>query len=355
MMEANRARPDGDQTHLWRPITEQGFPGFLFDKSGFPWLGVLLASPIIGLWYWCTDQYIVQRVLSAKGLAHARRGAIFAGYLKLFPVFIFLLPGMVYIAMGQQGQLDLGACDPALGEGRNCDSVFAVLVGELLPDGLRGMVIAGLLAALMSSLASLFNSSATLFTVDFYKKWRPQSTEPHLVTVGRIATAAVVVLGIVWIPVMSSIADYLYQYLQVVQSLIAPAIAAVFMMGIFSRSMTPKSGLIGLVAGFVLGMTRLGLLIARDNFGVELTGPFAVMADINWLYFCFLLFVFTCLLMVVVSMVTAKPTSEQLVGLTYGSITPEQKAEVKASYNTMDIVHSVIVVGIIVAVYIYFW
>ena len=166
--------------HLWRPLSTtpetQGFPGFLFDPSNTPWLGVLLCSPIIGLWYWCTDQYIVQRVLTARGLKEARRGTIFAAYLKLAPVFIFLLPGMIAVALYKQGFPGFE------GIGDNPQSAFPVLVSNLLPVGLRGLVLAGMLSALMSALASLFNSTATLFTVDFYKRLRPQSSETHLVT-----------------------------------------------------------------------------------------------------------------------------------------------------------------------------
>jgi SSS family solute:Na+ symporter len=187
-----------ETVHLWRPLSTtpetQGFPGFLFDPSATPWLGVLLCSPIIGLWYWCTDQYIVQRVLTARGLKEARRGTIFAAYLKLAPVFIFLLPGMIAVALYKQGTPGFESI------GDNPQGAFPVLVSNMLPEGLRGLVLAGMLSALMSALASLFNSTATLFTVDFYKRLRPQSSEKQLVTVGRIATAGVIVLGMLWIP-----------------------------------------------------------------------------------------------------------------------------------------------------------
>ncbi len=215
-------RINGERMSLIRPL----------DDPQFPWLGVIGGSIIIGFWYWCTDQYIVQRVLTAKGIQAARRGTIFAGYLKLLPVFIFLFPGMIAYALHEQGQINLASADQA----------FATLVTELLPSGIKGIVIGGLIAALMSSLASLFNSSATLFTIDFYKKYKPQSSEKHLVKVGRYATVAVVALGILWIPIMQSIADVLYEYLQLVQSLIAPGIAAVFLLGVFSRRITPAAG-----------------------------------------------------------------------------------------------------------------
>jgi SSS family solute:Na+ symporter len=229
------------------------------------------------------------------------------------------------------------------------------LASALLPDGLRGLVLAGMLAALMSSLASLFNSTATLFTVDFYKRLRPQSTESHLVLVGRIATVAVVLAGMAWIPFLQTLGKgSLYTYLQLVQSLLAPSIAAVFMLGIFSKNVSPRSGFIGIAAGFVLGMTRLGLIVASDQ-GTEFSGALQAFVDLNWLYFSFLLFVFTCALIYLVSAVTKKASAEQLEGLTYATISPAQQAEVKAGVSVWDVVHSAIVLGIIAGIYIYFW
>ncbi len=341
-----------ETTHVWRPLSTtpetQGFPGFLFDPSTTPWLGVLLCSPIIGLWYWCTDQYIVQRVLTARGLKEARRGTIFAAYLKLAPVFIFLFPGMIAVALWKQGA-------PGFEEiGTNPQSAFPVLVSNLLPIGLRGLVLAGMLSALMSALASLFNSTATLFTVDIYKRLRPESTEKHLVNVGRIATGAVIVLGMLWIPFLQNLGG-LYTYLQLVQSLIAPAIAAVFMLGIFSSRVTPKSGLIGLVTGFTLGMLRLILQAVHETQGIEWPGLIQAYVDVNWLYFSFLLFVFTCVLILVVSKFTPKAAPEQVAGLTYKSVTAQQHAEDRQSYGFWEIFHTCVIVGIIAAIYIYFW
>ena len=184
----------GDNIHLIRPHTD----------PEFPWTGVIFGSMIIGFWYWCTDQFIVQRVLSGKNQQVARRGAILAGYFKLLPVFIFLIPGMIAFALSQQGKLDVPKSDAA----------FSCLVAQYMPIGFKGIVVCGLLAALMSSLASLFNSSAALFVGDFYQKLRPQSSEKHLVVVGRIATTTVVVLGILWIPVMKRFSNVLYEYLK---------------------------------------------------------------------------------------------------------------------------------------------
>jgi len=340
--------------HLWRPLSTtaatQGFPGFLFDPSNTPWLGVLLCSPIIGLWYWCTDQYIVQRVLTARNLKEARRGTIFAAYLKLAPVFIFLLPGMIAVALWKQGAPGFE------GIGDNPQSAFPVLVSNLLPVGLRGLVLAGMLSALMSALASLFNSTATLFTVDFYKRLRPQSSETHLVTVGRVATAGVIVLGMLWIPFLQDLGKgQLYTYLQLVQSLLAPSIAAVFMAGIFSSYVTPKSGLVGIVTGFIIGMSRLILQAMHDTQGVEWPSLIQAFVDINWLYFSFLLFVFTGVLIWVVSQFTPKASAEQMQGLTYSSVSAAQNADDRLSFGFWEIFHSCVILGIIASIYIYFW
>jgi SSS family solute:Na+ symporter len=342
-----------ENLHLWRPLSTtpetQGFPGFLFDPSETPWLGVLLCSPIIGLWYWCTDQYIVQRVLSARGLRQARQGTIFAAYLKLSPVFIFLIPGMIAVALFKQKYPGFESI------GDNPQAAFPTLVSNLLPIGLRGLVLAGMLSALMSALASLFNSTATLFTVDFYKRLRPQSSEQHLVRVGRIATGAVVVIGMIWIPIMQSMSKQLYSYLQLVQSLLAPGIAAVFMAGIFSRSVTPKSGFIGLATGFALGMLRLVLQAMHQSAGIEWPSLIQAFVDINWLYFSFLLFAFTCGVIFVVSQFTPRASIEQIAGLTYRSVSAQQSESDRQSYGFWEIFHTCVIVGIVVTIYIYFW
>ena len=229
----------GDNIHLIRSHSD----------PDFPWTGVLFGSMIIGFWYWCTDQYIVQRVLSGRNQTQARRGAILAGYFKLLPVFIFLIPGMIAFTLFKQGKLTVASSD----------SAFSSLVAQYLPIGFKGIVVCGLLAALMSSLASLFNSSAALFVGDFYTKMDPKASEKKLVIVGRIATATVVVLGIAWIPVMKLFSNVLYEYLQAVQGLLAPAIAAAFVMGVFWKRASAAGGFWGMSIGFALGMFRLGL------------------------------------------------------------------------------------------------
>jgi SSS family solute:Na+ symporter len=310
----------------------------------YPWTGVILGSAIIGFWYWCTDQFIVQRVLSGRDQKQARRGTIFGAYLKLTPVFFFLIPGMIAFALKQQGSMDFATNDAA----------FSTLVKDLLPKGFTGIVVGGILAALMSSLASLFNSSSMLFTVDFYKKFKPQATEKHYVLVGRIATVVIVALGILWIPVMKGIGKVLYEYLQDVQSLLAPGIAAVFLLGILSKRTTPTAGFVGLVVGFTLGMLRLGLNV---YFGDTVTEGFIyrLILEPNWLHYEIALFVIVIVLMIIISFFTKPMDPSKIEGLYFGSATPEQRAITRASWNKWDLINSAIIIAFIIAFYIYFW
>lgn len=310
----------------------------------FPWTGVILGSAIIGFWYWCTDQFIVQRVLSGRNQTESRRGAILGAAFKTTPVFIFLIPGMIAYALNQKGLLTL----------TNSDAAFPAMVKELLPIGFTGLVVGGILAALMSSLASLYNSSATLFTVDFYKKFKPEAQEKELVFVGRIATIVVVVLGILWIPVMKGIGKVLYAYLQDVQSMLAPGIAAVFLLGVLSKRTSSKAGFIGLVTGFTLGMMRLGFVV----FGSQLSETsifYKIFLAPNWLHYEIVIFFITIILMIVISAVTPKPDPVAIRGLYFGSATAEEKAITRASWNNWDLFFSGLIIVVIIAFYIYFW
>lgn len=314
------------------------------DDPDFPWTGVILGSAIIGFWYWCTDQYIVQRVLSGRDQKQARRGAIFGAYLKLTPVFIFLIPGMIAYALNQKGLIHLSSNDAA----------FSTLVKELLPIGFTGIVVGGILAALMSSLASLFNSSSFLFTVDFYQKYRPNETEKHYVLVGRIATLVIVVLGILWIPVMKGLGKVLYAYLQDVQSLLAPGIAAVFLLGVVSKRTTPAAGFAGLIIGFVLGMLRLVLKIFSSSLNPE-GYLYQTFVAPNWLHYEIVIFFVVIISMIVISVFTKQKDYEAIKGLTFGSATPAQIAETRSSWDKWDVINTAIIMSIIVAFYIYFW
>jgi SSS family solute:Na+ symporter len=336
-------RPHAEQFALWRPLSD----------PEFPWLGVMIASPIVGIWYWCTDQYIVQRTLAAKNLATARRGALFGGLLKVAPVFIFLVPGMIGFALHQKGLISI-----PMKEGTmifNGDQVFPTLVTSLLPPGLRGLVVSCLMAALMSSLASLFNSSATLFTIDIYEKLRPGKSQQHLITVGRIATGVVVLLGILWIPIMARVSGKgLYQYLQSVQGYLAPPITAVFLLGLGWKRINATGAVWGLGAGFVLGMSKL---VIQTFFGAEKIANPAILAaigDFNFLYAAGLLFAVSVAIVIIASLATSPPPQEKTQGLTYCSMRAEAADELRESWDWANKLLATLVLGIVAGIYLYF-
>lgn len=338
---------NAQQFALWRPLSD----------PDFPWLGILIASPIVGLWYWCTDQYIVQRTLAARDLTIARRGTLFGGILKLTPVLVFLLPGLIGYALHQKGIIQIPMKDLNGVSVINGDQVFPTMVASLLPAGLRGVVVAGLLAALMSSLASLFNSCATLFTVDIYEKLRPGMTERHLVKVGRIATGVVTGLGIVWIPVMPLISKGgLYQYLQSVQGYLAPPITAVFLLGLFWKRVNATGAVWGLGAGFILGMTKLVVQALFGSAPDKIHDPaiLAWLGDVNFLYFSGILFGASIAIVVIASLVSAPPSEAQLAGLTYATASDEDRRVVRESWNWIDVLLTVVVLGGVAGIYLYF-
>lgn len=310
------------------------------DHPDFPWLGMVLAPPIVGIWYWCTDQCIVQRTLAARNETQARRGSLFAAYLKLFPFFIFFIPGIISYALFKTGRLQLDTYDQA----------FPALVKALLPVGVRGLVIGGLLAALMSSLAAVFNSCSTLFTMDIYKKIKPDSSEKTLVLVGRLATTVMVVLGILWIPFMKYISGELYHYLQSVQAYLAPPIASVFLLGLFWKRINSKGAVAALFGGFIIGMLRLVAELAKD----KLSGALYTFADINFLYFAVYLLIGCIGMMVVVSLITKPPSYDKIQGLTYATTVAEDRQASRESWSFKDVIFSLIVLAVIAAAMIYF-
>lgn len=314
---------------MWLPMSD----------PSFPWTGILFGAPILGVWYWCTDQFIVQRVLSANGIDNARRGTIFGGFLKLLPLFIFVLPGIIALALTNSGQLNVTQADHALPE----------MIRALLPVGIRGLVVAGFLAALMSSLAAVFNSCSTLITWDVYRKLRPQASEQQLVWVGKVSTVILVAFGLAWIPLMKFISSQVYVYLQSVQAYISPPIAAVFLIGIFSKRVNAQGAMASLLTGFVLGTVRLIAELSKSS----LSGWLYTYADINFLHFAILLFVICSVVLVVVSLLTPAPSDEQLAGLTFATPEPPEGAVVlpasDAVWRRKDILYSAIVIlGVII-------
>jgi SSS family solute:Na+ symporter len=343
----------------WAPVKEAGRMAWYFNDN-YPWIGMLFCAPIIGLWYWCTDQYIVQRALGAPNEREARRGSIAAGFFKLLPVFIFIIPGMIAFALAKSGQ------NPALqkelfGTGdqlirANAQKAFPMLVANVLPVGIRGMVVAGLLAALMSSLAGAFNAASTLFTMDFYSRLRPKVTQERLVWVGRVATAVMVVIGLFWIPVIRG-GRGLYDYLQGVQSYLAPPIFVVFFFGVFMKRLNAKGCLAALTTGFLLGLFRLAV-----DTPVKLIGGFTyaqgsffwVVNHIFFQYYSLIIFIVSIVVMIVVSYLTAPPSYEKISGLTYGTVTEEHRKESRSSWSAGDVIASAVVLVLIVAAYLYF-
>ena len=331
----------------WQSMTETITPEYLnmwrsADDPDFPWPALFITSTIVGIWYWCTDQYIVQRTLTAKNIKEGRRGTIFGALLKLLPVFLFLIPGVIALTLKMRGELVYDSPDQA----------FPVLMSNLLPSGLRGLVAAGLLAALMSSLASVFNSVSTLFTVDIYKKLRPNTPEKKLVRTGQIATVIVVIIGIIWIPIMANISGVLYEYLQKVQSYIAPPITAVFLLGIFHKRINGQGAFITLIVGFIVATFRIILELLKTSLDPD--GFLFTLGDMNFLKFGAWFFLFCILLAIVVSLLSKAPSVEKVKNLTFGTISKEEKAKNKNSYTWVDVVVSLLIIAIVIGVMIFF-
>ena len=354
MMKVCNAAHDGfGTTHMFHPDPADPmypqFPGYV----------VFLGASIIGFWYWCTDQHIVQRVLgqvpgedNKEVMKRARRGTIAAGFFKLLPVFMFLIPGMIAYALS----LKTGSgIEMDITNHESTDGAFAMMVKNILPAGIKGIVTIGFVCALVASLAAFFNSCATLFTEDFYKPMKKGKSEAHYVFVGRTATVVVVLLGLAWMPIMMNMGN-LYSYLQDIQSLIAPAMVAVFTLGIFSKKITPKAGEWGLIGGFLIGMIRLVTNVVTDSGKAVMEGGFwentAWFWQTNWLIFECWLLVFIVLLMVAVSFFTPAPSKEQVDAITFSS---DFKQSIKESWGAFDIIGTLVVIGLCACFYAYFW
>ncbi|NJB38021.1 sodium:solute symporter [Croceivirga sp. JEA036] len=326
-----RAVAGAEHFNMWRPMTD----------PDFPWTGMLIGGTIVGVWYWCTDQYIVQRTLAANNIKIGRRGAIFGAYLKLLPIFIFLIPGIIAFALAKQGLITYD----------KSDEVFPVLVKTLLPVGLKGLVAGGLMAALMSSLASVFNSCSTLFTIDIYKKLKPTTPEKKLLTIGKLATSLVVILGIIWIPIMEKIGGgILYQYLQSVQSYIAPPITVVFLLGILWKRTNATAAIVTLFSGLGIAALR----IVAEIYAQELSGFLKTFATINFAHMAIFMFVFSVMVCVGTSLVTNPPNYNIIKGLSLGTLTKEDKLLQENSFTKMDVALSVLLIVMVIIILIYF-
>lgn len=290
-----QSRVPADFFSMMRPVSH----------PDFPWTGIFFGAPIVGLWYWCTDQAMVQRVLGARSEAEARTGTMLAGLLKITPVFLLVLPGVIAKAL----YVDVTG-----------DNAYPLMVMRLLPPGLTGLMVAALMAALMSSLSATFNSSSTLITFDVYRTLRPQATDAELVRVGRLATILMVVLGILWVPFIRTLSSQVFVYLQSVSAYISPPITAVFLFGVFWPRATRQGAIAALVVGAVLGAARFWLEVIRTSPFVAGSPALHAFVSINFLHFAVVLFVVSCVLLIVVSLVTPAPGAAQLRGLTFRTL-----------------------------------
>ena len=334
-----------DHFNMWRPMND----------PDFPWTGLLIGGTIVGIWYWCTDQYIVQRTLAANNIMIGRRGAIFGAYLKLLPILIFLIPGIIAYALTLQNPEMFNVIDSNGIE--RADRAFPMLVTTLLPVGIKGLVAGGLMAALMSSLASVFNSCSTIFTIDIYKKIKPEKSEKYLVNIGKIATLVIVVLGIAWIPIMEKIGGgVMYQYLQNVQAYIGPPVTAVFLLGILWKRINAQASIVTLSAGLVLLIVRLSSEIyfqSEISSGIVVDSVLFEFATINFSHMAIFIFVFSALLCVTVSILTDEPDYSRIKGLSFGTTTREMISKEK-SYTNFDIIFSVLLVLLVIGILIFF-
>ena len=347
----------------WSPVIEKNAAGDLVKQAwyfngAFPWLGMAICAPVIGLWYWCTDQYIVQRALGAPNEQVARRGSIFAAVLKLFPVYLFIIPGLICFALAKSGKVPglEAVYDPATGKATAISqAAFPMMVKYLLPVGLRGIVVAGLLSALMGSLAGVFNACSTLFTVDIYEKIRPKASQHEIVRMGRIATIIMVLIAMAWIPVVKG-ATGLYNYLQSVQGYLAPPIFVVFFFGVFWKRLNAQGCLWAMIVGFAIGLFRM-LVDTPVTLGMGgyAEGSFLwIVNNINFQYFSILITIISALVMIGVSYMTEAPDYEKLRNLTFGTTTQEHRSESQASWSWREVATSVFVVAVILGGYLYF-
>jgi SSS family solute:Na+ symporter len=381
-----RALCGSDMFNLWKPLIPPGVEGtwapvMIKDAAGqlvkqawyfngyYPWLGMLFCAPIIGLWYWCTDQYIVQRALGAPDERTARRGSIFAGILKLLPVYLFIIPGMIAFALAKSGKvpgLEVIVSPDGIAIPHQAQAAFPLLVKLMLPAGLRGLVVAGLLSALMSSLAGVFNASSTLFTVDLYAKWKSRASQHQIVRTGRIATAVMVFIALMWIPVIQG-GRGLYNYLQAVQGYLAPPIFVVFFFGVFWKRLNAKGCLWALIVGFALGLSRMlvDTPVALGLFGYAdaaktiangyAEGSFLwIVNNIYFQYFSVLITIVSIVVMIVVSYLTREPDYEKIKSLTFATATEEDRRRTRASWDWRELLGSAIVLAFILAAYLYF-
>ena len=323
----------------WQNMVATSGDGFMSlwrsaSDADYPWTAILFGAPILGIWYWCTDQFIVQRVLAARNVSVGRKATIFAGFLKLTPMFIFVVPGMIAYTLNN---------DPTSGFMlENSAGTLPEMVKFLLPAGLRGLVAAGILSALMSSLSSVFNSCSTLITWDIYKKYNPNQSEKKLVRVGQIATGFLVITGMLWIPFQKSLSGGgLFQYIQGIQAYISPPIAAAFLLGLFVKRINSQGVMAAFYAGALLGVGRLVS---------EIMGSTNLLTQPHFLHFALYLFLVCSAIMLIVSYMTPEPDYDKIKDLVYGS---SDENEDKSDVKTDKILTYVLILAVFVIWYMF--
>ena len=332
--------------HMFRPASD----------GEFPWTGIVFGAPILGIWYWCTDQVIVQRVLSARDEGHAKAGTIFAGFLKVLPVFLLVVPGLIAFALYPQLFTTVN------GQVTNGNIAFPSLIVNLLPTGIVGLMIAALLAALMGAMSSVFNSASTMVTLDFYKKIRPAASEAQLVLFGRLATGGMVVLGLLWVPFIDRLSTQLWIYLQSVQAYISPPIAVCFIFGILWTRINGQGAISSLLVGFVLGTVRfvMEVLDKTQHYDAPLLRR---LVDTNFLHYAIFMFVVCTVVLIGVSMMFPAPDRGKLAGLTFATV--DHKLETltvnaphltreTAAERKLNILFSLLLIGTITLLWIHF-
>ncbi|NXK80160.1 SC5A9 protein, partial [Amazona guildingii] len=304
--------PRADAFHLFRdPLT-----------GDIPWPGLIFGLSVLALWTWCTDQVIVQRSLSAKNLSHAKGGSVLGGYLKILPMFFIVMPGMISRALypDEVGCVDPDICKRVCGAAVGCSNIaYPKLVIELMPDGLRGLMIAVMMAALMSSLTSIFNSSSTLFVIDIWQRIRRKASEQELMIVGRVIILILIVISILWIPIIQSAnSGQLFDYIQSITSYLSPPITALFILAIFCKRINEPGAFWGLMFGLAVGLVRMIMefIYSAPSCGEEDRRP-AVLKDMHYLYFAFILCVLTAIVIVLISLCTPPIPEEKLASLTW--------------------------------------
>ncbi|XP_025960434.2 sodium/glucose cotransporter 4 isoform X1 [Dromaius novaehollandiae] len=304
--------PRADSFHLFRDAV----------TGDIPWPGLIFGLSVLALWCWCTDQVIVQRSLSAKNLSHAKGGSVLGGYLKIFPMFFIVMPGMISRALypDEVGCVDPNICRKVCGAAVGCSNIaYPKLVIELMPEGLRGLMIAVMMAALMSSLTSIFNSSSTLFVIDIWQRMRKKASEQELMIVGRVFILILVVISILWIPIVQSAnSGKLFDYIQSITSYLAPPITALFILAIFCKRINEPGAFWGLMVGLAIGLIRMIMefIYSTPSCGEEDRRP-AVLKDLHYLYFALILCVLTAIVIVLISLCTPPIPEEKLACLTW--------------------------------------